>query len=79
MIPQRECEKQEEQAIMLSLLSVPEFRKRAGLPPREYGQGEKLEVIAALLGISKGRVVQIQNCALEKCRRAFQLTNTHRP
>lgn len=78
MITQKELERQEEQAIMLSLLGVPDFRRRAGLPPREYGTPEKLEVMAALLDVSKSRVSRIEKQALNKMRRAALLAKITR-
>lgn len=58
-----------EDAITITLLSVPEFREKAGLPPREEA-GETLQTIARALGMSCERVRQIEAKALVKIRRA---------
>ncbi len=59
----------QEDAITITLLSVPEFREKAGLPPREES-GETLQNIARALGMSRERVRQIESKALIKIRRA---------
>ena len=50
-----------EDAITITLLSVPEFRKKAGLPPRDEA-GETLQTIARALGLemidTDGRVIE---------------------
>lgn len=58
-----------EDAITITLLSVPEFREKAGLLPREES-GETLQNIARVLGMSCERVRQIEAKALIKIRRA---------
>lgn len=58
-----------EDAITITLLSVPDFREKAGLPPREES-GETLQNIARALGMSCERVRQIEAKALIKIRRA---------
>lgn len=58
-----------EDAITITLLSVPEFREKAGLPPRDES-GETLQNIARVLGMSRERVRQIEAKALIKIRRA---------
>lgn len=58
-----------EDAITITLLSVPEFREKAGLPPRDES-GETLQNIARALGMSRERVRQIESKALIKIRRA---------
>lgn len=58
-----------EDAITITLLSVPEFRKKAGLPPRDEA-GETLQNIARALGMSRERIRQIEAKALIKLRHA---------
>ncbi len=62
--------KEREDAITITLLSVPEFREKAGLPPRMPGCGDTLQTIGTLLGMSRERVRQIEAKALIKIRRA---------
>ena len=62
--------KEREDAITITLLSVPEFREKAGLPPRMPGCGDTLQNIARVLGLSRERVRQIEAKALIKIRRA---------
>lgn len=58
-----------EDAITITLLSVPEFREKAGLPPRDEA-GETLQTIARALGMTRERIRQIEAKALIKIRRA---------
>lgn len=55
----------DEKAIMVTLLSVPSFREKAGLPPLN-GNGDSLELLAILLDCTPGRVSQIINTACRK-------------
>lgn len=57
-----------EQAITLSLLEVPMFRRKAGLPPR-FG-GDSLAVCGRVLGLSREAVRLIELRALRKLRAA---------
>lgn len=56
-----------EDAIALTLLEVPEFRAKAGLPPREGG--DTLETLAAVLGVPHQLITYYENAALAKLRR----------
>lgn len=62
--------RQLEDAITIALLEVPEFRQKAGLPPRTPGCGDTLQTIGTLLGMSRERIRQIEAKALFKIRRA---------
>lgn len=58
-----------EQAIMLTLLEVPEFRRKAGLPPRDgYHGGDSLATLGRLLGRSRELVRAVEARALRKLR-----------
>lgn len=63
-------EREREQAIAVALLSVPEFRHRAGLPPMPCG-GDPEEVVAAIMGVSRIQLFRITQNALRKMRRAL--------
>lgn len=65
-----EQERMMEDAITLALLGCPEFRLRAGLPPRDGGSS--LEEMAAVLGVSRARVSQVYATAMNKLREAAQ-------
>lgn len=60
-----------EQCIAISLLSVPEFREKAGLLPRTRGIGDTCATIAAVSGLSRQRVNFIEQRALLKIRAAW--------
>ena len=62
--------RQLEDAIAITLLSVPEFREKAGLPESLPGCGETLHTIGRVVGMSRERVRQIEAKALIKIRRA---------
>lgn len=61
-------EREREQAIAVALLDVPEFRRRAGLPPLPCG-GDPEEVVAAVMGVSRIQLFRITQTALRKLRR----------
>ena len=62
---------QTEQAIMLTLLEVPAFRRKAGLPPRDgYHGGDSLATLGRLLGCSRESVRIIERRAMHKLRAA---------
>lgn len=63
-------EREREQAIAVALLSVPEFRSRAGLPPMPCG-GDSEEVVATIMGVSRIQLFRITQTALRKMRRAL--------
>ena len=62
--------RQLEDAIAITLLSVTEFREKAGLPPLLPGCGETLHTIGRVVGMSRERIRQIEAKALIKIRRA---------
>lgn len=66
----RKRARQQEQAIMLALLSVPEFRAKAGLPPLS-ADGDDAETLAMLLDCTPGRVRQIIQSSIDKLRMAL--------
>lgn len=62
---------QTEQAIMLTLLEVPEFRRKAGLPPRHGSNGgDTLDTLGRVLGCSRESVRIIERSAMHKLRAA---------
>jgi len=63
----RKLSRDQEDAILLTLLEVPEFRRKAGLPPRN-GTGDTLELCGKLLGCSRERIRQIEARALRRLR-----------
>ena len=63
----RKLTRDQEDAILLTLLEVPEFRRKAGLPPRN-GTGDTLELCGKLLGCSRERIRQIEARALRRLR-----------
>lgn len=65
--PRRKPTKEQEDAILLTLLEVPAFRRKAGLPPR-YGAGDTLELLGKILSCSRERIRQIEVRALRKLR-----------
>lgn len=64
----RKLTKEREQAILLTLLEVPEFRRKAGLPPRDGG--DTLALCGKLLGYSREAVRLIERRAMLKLRAA---------
>ena len=60
--------KEREQAILLTLLEVPEFRRKAGLPPREGG--DTLDTLGRVLGCSREAIRLIERSAMHKLRAA---------
>ncbi len=68
---QRALARDTEQAIMLTLLEVPEFRCKAGLPRRDgYHGGDSLATLGRVLGVSREAVRVIERQALHKLRAA---------
>lgn len=65
---QRTLDRDTEQAITLSLLEVPSFRRKAGLPPRMGG--DTRETLGRILGISREAVRLIERRAMQKLRSA---------
>lgn len=57
-----------EHAIMLTLLEVPEFRRKAGLPPRRGG--DTLDTLGRVLGYTREAVRIIERSAMHKLRAA---------
>lgn len=57
-----------EQIIAITLLSVPEFREAAGLPPLALSRGETCATIAAVSGLTRQRINFIEQNALRKIR-----------
>lgn len=57
-----------EQAILLTLLEVPEFRRKAGLPPRMGG--DTLDTLGRVLGCSREAIRLIERSAMHKLRAA---------
>ena len=67
MSHRRKISPQTEQAIMLTLLEVPSFRRKAGLPPRHGSNGgDTLQQLADVLGVSREWVRCIERRALRK-------------
>lgn len=62
--------KETEQAIMLTFLEIPAFRKRAGLPPRSGGS--TFAEMGRVLGMSRQRMERITRQALAKLRKATE-------
>ena len=60
--------KNREHAILLSLLEVPSFRRKAGLPPR--CGGDTLETLGRILGVSREAIRLIERRAMHKLRAA---------
>ena len=60
--------KNREHAILLTLLEVPEFRRKAGLPPRE--DGDTLVTLGRILGVSCETIRKIERRAMHKLRAA---------
>ena len=65
---QRTIDRDTEQAITLSLLEVPAFRRKAGLPPR--CGGDTLETLGRILGVSREAIRIIERRAMHKLRAA---------
>ncbi len=65
---QRTIDRDTEQAIILSLLEVPSFRRKAGLPPR--CGGDTLETLGRILGVSREAIRNIERRAMHKLRAA---------
>lgn len=65
---QRTLDRHTEQAILLTLLEVPSFRRKAGLPPREGG--DTLETLGRILGVSREAIRIIERRAMHKLRAA---------
>lgn len=72
----KEKAKMTEDAITLALLGCPEFRRKAGLPPRDGG-GSSLDEMAAILGVTKSRVCQVYTTAISKLRNAMRAHINH--
>lgn len=65
---ERTLTRDREQAILLTLLEVPSFRRKAGLPPREGG--DTCETLGRILGVSREAVRLIERSAMHKLRAA---------
>lgn len=65
---QRTLDRHTEQAITLSLLEVPAFRRKAGLPPR--CGGDTLDTLGRVLGCSREAIRLIERSAMHKLRAA---------
>ena len=65
---QRTLDRHTEQAILLTLLEVPSFRRKAGLPPREGG--DTLDTLGRVLGCSREAIRLIERSAMHKLRAA---------
>lgn len=65
---QRALTRDTEQAILLTLLEVPSFRRKAGLPPR--CGGDTLETLGRILGVSREAIRIIERRAMHKLRAA---------
>ena len=65
---QRTLDRHTEQAITLTLLEVPSFRRKAGLPPR--CSGDTLETLGRILGVSREAIRIIERRAMHKLRAA---------
>ncbi len=65
-VTRRKLTKEQEEAIALSLLEVPSFRRKAGLPPREGG--DTCETLGRILGVSREAVRLIERQAMHKLR-----------
>lgn len=65
---ERTLTRDREQAILLTLLEVPSFRRKAGLPPREGG--DTLETLGRVLGCGREAVRLIERRAMHKLRAA---------
>lgn len=62
----RQLERWHEQAITLTLLEIPEFRRKAGLAPRNGGSS--LAEMARALGMHRQQISAIEESALKKLR-----------
>ena len=72
MSRRRKISPQTEQAIMLTLLEVPSFRRKAGLPPRHGSNGgETLQLLADVMGLTREGVRLIERSALRKMHAAI--------
>lgn len=60
--------KNQEHAILLTLLEIPSFRRKAGLPPRVGG--DTLDTLGRVLGCSREAVRLIERRAMHKLRAA---------
>lgn len=71
------CAEPTDEVLAFAFLKCPEWRERMGLPPEEEGLSQ--EQLAAVLGISKARVQQIERAAFRKIEQALEqlLPNTN--
>lgn len=67
-VPRHTLTRDREQAILLTLLEVPSFRRKAGLPPRMGG--DTLDTLGRVLGCSREAVRLIERRAMHKLRAA---------